>query len=63
MCVHCNLRYVCIIWFVCDVFQLLPIRFTQLGLHYQIYDATYAKTLLKIGPPPNQLWLSEVHVC
>ena len=45
-------RYVDVVWFVFHV-QLLHIRFTQQNgvLHLQIYDETYTKTILEIGPP------------
>jgi hypothetical protein len=59
------LRYVGVIWFLfsCSLTSTGYLYTTILMLQWQIYDETYAKTGLKIGPPQLQLWLSEVHDC
>jgi hypothetical protein len=56
-----HLMYVGVIWFLFHVLHLLPIKLhNKFGLHWQIYNVTFAKTNLIIGHYPLLPWYSSI---
>ena len=52
-----------LVWFLCSATSANKISTTKRVLHYHVYDATFAKSRLKIGPPLIWVWLWDVHLC